>query len=72
MSLISNNKLYDLAKWTAMVFLPAINVFWVSVAPVWGVDENLVDNVSITLVGLNALLGALLGVSNAQYHKENK
>lgn len=67
MTLISNPKVYDLAKWTAAVFLPALNLFWLAVAPVWGFAH--VQEVSVTIAGVNAFLGALVGVSNAQYYK---
>lgn len=69
---ILKDKIYDVAKWTAMVFLPAVNVFWLAVAAQWGVEPQLVDNVSVTLIAVNGLLGALVGVSNVQYYKDNK
>ena len=68
--LISNNKLYDLAKWTASVFLPAVNVLWVGLATVWGLP--LVQEVSTTLLAVNLFLGTLVGVSNVQYNQAIK
>lgn len=68
MPLIKNNKVYDLAKWTAVVVLPALNVLWVAVATVWGIP--FVQEVSTTLTAINTFLGALVGFSNAQYNSK--
>lgn len=61
---------YDALKWTTVALLPAINVLWVALATVWGI--GLVQEVSTTIAAINAFLGTLLGVSTAQYNKENK
>jgi hypothetical protein len=70
MPLINNSKLYDILKWTAAIFLPALNVLWVALATVWGL--GLVQEVATTIAATNAFLGALVGVSNVQYNKEKK
>lgn len=70
MPLISNNTLYDNAKWTAAVFLPALNVLWIAVATVWGLMY--VQEIATSIAAVNAFLGALVGVSNVQYTKEVK
>jgi hypothetical protein len=70
MAIISNSTVYDIAKWTAAVFLPALNVLWVAVASVWGFSY--IQEISTTLAAVNAFLGAVVGVSNAQYNKETK
>jgi len=68
--IINNDKLYSLAKWTAAVFLPALQVLWLALAPTWHI--GLVNEVSVTIAALNAFLGAIVGISNVQYNAEKK
>lgn len=68
MPIIKDDKLYDTAKWTAAVFLPALNILWVAIATVWHLPA--VQEISTTLAALNAFLGAIVGISNVQYNKE--
>jgi len=70
MALIQNEQLYSLAKWTAAIFLPALQVLWLALAPTWNI--GLVNEVSVTIAAANAFLGTIVGVSNVQYTKENK
>lgn len=67
MPLINDDKVYDVAKWMAMVFLPALNILWVALATVWHLP--FVQEVSTSLAALNAFLGAIVGISNVQYSK---
>lgn len=63
-----NDKVYDVLKWIALIFLPAFAVFYGAVGPVW--DWFRPDDVVFTIVAVDTFLGALLGVSTAQYNKE--
>lgn len=63
-----NDKVYDFLKWIALIFLPAFAVFYGKVGPVWGWFRP--DDVVYTIVAVEMFLGALLGVSTAQYNKE--
>lgn len=60
-----SNKVYNILKWSALVGLPALAVFWLSIAPTWGLPYG--DQVGKTLVALDVLLGTLVGVSSAVY-----
>ena len=62
-----NDKVYDVLKWIALIFLPAFAVFYGKVGPVWGWFRP--DDVVYTIVAVEMFLGALLGVSTAQYNK---
>lgn len=62
-----NDKVYDVLKWIALIFLPAFAVFYGAVGPVW--DWFRPDDVVFTIVAVDTFLGALLGVSTAQYNK---
>ena len=62
-----HNKVYDVMKWIVMIVLPALSAFYVALAPVWG--WSYAEQVAMTISAVAALLGALLGVSTAQYKK---
>ena len=62
-----NNKVYDALKWIVMIVLPALSAFYVALAPVWG--WSYAEQVAMTISAVTALLGALLGISTAQYRK---
>ena len=62
-----SNKLYDVLKWIALIALDAVGVFYSTISSVWGLPFG--DQVLYTTSALAVLLGTLLGVSSAQYHK---
>ena len=62
-----NSLVYDAAKWTAAIFLPAAQVLWFTLASVW--SWPYVEEVSASIASINLFIGALVGVSNAQYNK---
>jgi hypothetical protein len=66
---IFSNKTYDRLKWVAQVALPALALFYISVAPLWGLPKQ--EEVTGTIVALDLLLGALLGLSHIQYKKSD-
>lgn len=63
-----SNKVYDVLKWLVLVALPALTVAYVALAGIWGFPYA--DEVAKTSAAVCTLLGALLGVSTAQYNKE--
>ena len=63
-----NNKLYDVLKWIALIFLPALAVFYGAVGPVWGWFEP--DKMVFTITALDTFLGALIGISTIGYYKD--
>lgn len=63
-----NNKLYDVLKWIAMLFLPALATLISVVFAVWNIPYG--DEISKTIMALDAFLGAILGISHIQYKKE--
>ena len=64
-----NNRLYDVLKWVALICIPALATFYVALAGVWGWPYA--DEVAKTANAVCVLLGALLGISTAQYYKED-
>lgn len=58
---------YDVLKWIVMIVLPALSTAYVGLAAVWG--WPLADEVAKSCSVICVLLGALLGISTAEYNK---
>ena len=65
-----NDKVYDILKWVAMLFLPALATLVSVIFAVWNIPYG--DQISKTIMALDAFLGAILGISSIQYKKDNK
>lgn len=65
-----NDKIYDVLKWVALVVLPAIATLYTALAGVWGLP--FAEEIPATITAIDLFIGALLGVSTAQYNKEDK
>ena len=63
-----NDKLYDLLKWICMVVIPALTTAYVGLSAVWGWPYA--TEIAKTSAVICTLLGALLGISTAQYNKQ--
>lgn len=64
-----SNKLYDFLKFIAQIVLPALGTFYFAIASIWGLPYA--EQIVGTITAIDALLGALLGISTMQYKKEN-
>ena len=62
-----NNKIYDALKWIVMVVIPALTTAYVGLSGIWGWPYA--TEVAKTSAVVCTLLGALLGISTAQYNK---
>lgn len=62
------DKVYDALKWICMICIPALATAYVGLAAVWG--WPFADEVAKTAAVVCTLLGALLGISTAQYNKD--
>ena len=62
------DKLYDILKWITMIVIPALATAYVGLASVWG--WPFADEIAKTAAVVCTLLGALLGISTAQYNKD--
>ena len=65
-----SNKMYDVLKWIAMVVLPAIATLYFALAGIWGFPYG--EEVVGTITAIDAFLGAVLGISTAQYNKKSE
>ena len=61
------NKVYDILKWIAQYFLPAVGTLYFALAGIWGLPYG--EQVVGTITAVDTFLGILLGISSAQYNK---
>lgn len=62
-----SDKTYDVLKYIALIALPAIQVFWLTIGKIWDISYTVEIGATIGAVAL--LLGTLLGVSTKNYYK---
>lgn len=62
-----SNKAYDILKWIALYFLPALGTLYFALASIWGFPFG--EEVVGTITALDTFLGVILGISTAQYNK---
>jgi len=63
-----NEKTYDILKWIAQILLPAIGALYFGLAGIWGLPYS--EEVVGTITVVDVFLGVILGISSAQYNKE--
>lgn len=63
-----SNETYDILKWIAQMFLPALGTLYFALAQIWGLPYG--EEIVGTITALDAFLGALLGLSSAYYYQE--
>ena len=64
-----SNKTYDTLKWIAMYLLPSVGTLYFAFASIWGLPYG--EQIVGTCTAIDTFLGALLGISNANYKKTN-
>lgn len=65
-----SNKAYDVLKWIAMYFLPAIGTLYFALSGIWGLPYG--EEVVGTITAVDTFLGVILGISSVTYNKANK
>lgn len=65
-----SNKVYDALKWIVQIALPAVSTLYFALASIWGLP--CVEHVVGTIAAVETFFGVILGISNAQYKKEQK
>lgn len=65
-----SNKVYDVLKWIAMYFLPAIGTLYFALSGIWNLPYG--EQVVGTITAADTFLGVLLGISTSQYNKSNQ
>ena len=62
-----SNKVYDVLKWIALIALDAVGLCYSTLSAIWGFPYG--EEILSTCAALSVFLGALIGVSSAQYNK---
>lgn len=62
-----SNKIYDILKWIAMYFLPALGTLYFALAGIWDLPYG--ENIVGSITAIDTFLGVLLGISTSQYNK---
>ena len=62
-----SNKTYDILKWLVCIVIPALTTAYVGLAAIWGFPYA--EEVAKTSAVICTLLGAILGISTAQYNQ---
>ena len=63
-----NDKVYDVLKWIALVVLPALSVFYATIAGIWNLPYA--TQIPLTIDAIDVFIGALIGVSHLTIKKE--
>lgn len=61
--------LYQVLKWTGLIFLPACAWLVSRIAPAWGWSN--VDAIVTTFNATGTFIGVLIGVSTLEYYKQD-
>lgn len=65
-----NDKVYETLKWIALIALPALGTLYFALAGIWGLPYG--EQIVGTIAAVDTFVGALLGISTAQYRKNTK
>lgn len=63
-----SNGLYDILKWMVTVVIPALGSLYAGLAACWGWPYT--EEIPTSIMIVETFLGAILGVSTAQYYKD--
>lgn len=63
-----SNKVYDILKTIALIWLPAIGTLYSALAAIWGLPYG--EEIVATIVAIDTFLGAILQISSASYKKK--
>ena len=63
-----SNRTYDILKYIAQIVLPALGTLYFALSKIWGLPWS--TEVVGTIAAVDTFLGALLGISSAEYNRE--
>ena len=66
--MIKSNQLYDKLKFVAQILLPSLGTLYYALALIWKLPNA--EQVSGSVLAVDAFLGAILGLSNVQYKND--
>ncbi len=62
-----NSRIYDILKWLAQLFLPALATLYFSLSSIWGLPYS--EQIVGTITAVDTFLGIILGISSASYKR---
>lgn len=62
-----SNKVYDVLKQIALIWIPALGTLYFALAGIWGFPYG--EQIVGTLTAIDTFLGAILGISTTIYKK---
>lgn len=66
-----SNKVYNAGKQVAQIWLPSLGTLYVALGLIWGQHAfPAADNVSKTVIAVDAFLGVVLGISSLTYRAD--
>lgn len=69
MKILLSNKTYDILKYVCLIGLPALATLVAALGSIWGIPNC--ERIVLTINAVALFIGALIGVSSAQYNKAN-
>lgn len=69
MTLMLNDKVYNVLKWVTMIVLPALGTLYFTLGGLWNWPYG--EQVVGTITAVTTFFGVILGISNASYKKTN-
>ncbi len=63
-----SNKVYEILKYGLWIFIPAVITFIGTLGQIYGFETEVVV---LTISAIATFLGAITGISNINYHKED-
>lgn len=63
------DKVYHILKWICLIALPALAVFYFTISKIWGLPCG--AEIPATINAVAVLIGALIGISQINYNKED-
>ncbi len=70
MKLMLTNRAYDILKYLCLIGLPALATLVSALGAIWGIPYT--DKIVLTINAVALFIGALIGVSCAQYKKSHE
>lgn len=65
--MILNSKLYNILKWTLIIFVPALLTLIGTLGHIYNFDT---ETIVLTISAISTFLGVITGISNYNYNKE--
>lgn len=69
MKIMLSNRAYDILKYVCLIGLPAVATLVSALGAIWGLPYT--EKIVLTINAVALFIGALIGVSSAQYNKSH-